>query len=61
MGILTKAKLKSMNPDLLPKEWLNHSHDDFIIIDGKLKLKPLLHRRLVKPVIFIEYGRTQND
>lgn len=58
MGILTKAKLKSLNPNLLPEEWLNYGHDDFIIINGKLKLKPLSHRRLIKPLIFIEYGET---
>ncbi len=58
MGILTKAKLKSLNPDLLPKEWLTYNHNDFTLIDGKLRLKPLSHKRIIKPLIFIEYERT---
>ena len=57
MGILTKAKLKSLNPDFLPKEWLSYDHDDFILVCGKLQLKPLSHKRIVKPLIFIEYGK----
>ena len=61
MGILTKAKLKSLNTNLMPKEWLNYSHNDFTLVDGKLRLKPLSHRRFVKPLIFIEYETTQNN
>jgi hypothetical protein len=53
MGILTKAKLKSINPDLLPKKWLGYDHSDFILVDGKLVLKPMSHKRLIKPLIFI--------
>jgi hypothetical protein len=58
MGILTKAKLKSLNQNSLPKEWLSYDHNDFILVGGRLQLKPLSHRRIIKPLIFIEYGRT---
>lgn len=61
MGLFTKAKLKSINQNLLPKHWLNHTHDDFTIVGGKLVLKPLTPKRLVEPLIFIEYDGTQNN
>ena len=56
MGILTKAKLKSLNPILVEK-WLPYNHDHFKIDAGKLVLRPVSHKRILKPLIFIKRER----
>ena len=53
MGIFTKAKLKSLNPNHLPEWWLPLTDDNFILVDGKLVIKPMVHKRTIKPLIFI--------
>ena len=61
MGIITNAKLKSINKDHLPKCWVNYGHEDFMIVDGKLSPKPMIHKKLIQPVIFIKDGTTENN
>ena len=53
MGVFTKAKLKSLNPNHLPESWLLLTEDNFILVDGKLVIKPMVHKRTIKPLIFI--------
>jgi hypothetical protein len=53
MGVFTKAKLKSLNPNHLPESWSKLDDNNFILIDGKLVLKPMVHKRTIKPLIFI--------
>lgn len=53
MGVFTKAKLKSVNPDHLPDWWLPLDDSNFILVDGKLVIKPLVPKRTIKPLIFI--------
>lgn len=53
MGVLTKAKIKSINPNHLPKSWLKLPDDNFVLVDGRLVKKPMVHKRTIKPLIFI--------
>lgn len=53
MGLFTKAKLKSLNFDYLPDWWSPLSGDDFILVNGKLVIKPLVPKKTIKPLIFI--------
>lgn len=61
MGIITEAKLKSINQNHLPKKWENYTHNDFMIVEGKLKPKPMIHKRMIEPMIFIKDGTTENN
>ena len=53
MGVFTKAKLKSLNSNHLPKSWSPLTDDNFILVDGKLVIKSMVHKRTIKPLIFI--------
>jgi hypothetical protein len=53
MGILIKAKLKSLNSNHLPELWLPLKNDSFTLVNGKLVTKPMVHKRTIKPFIFI--------